>query len=137
MIIIDGFKLLEKKAIMLPRNSELVHFARQNRKGYNLAETVFWMHVNKKKFYGIDFTRQFVIGNFIVDFYIRKLQIVIEIDGGSHNDKFEYDKKRENFLTNLGLKVFRTTDWDVMHNLDIVLGDLKQFILDHCEKGEV
>ena len=136
MIIIDNIKIKEHRTPRLPRNADLLSYARANRRGYNLAETVFWMHVGKKKFHGIDFTRQYVIGNYIVDFYIRKLSLVIEIDGASHNEKQDYDQVREAYLTGLGLKVYRTTDWDVMHNLGIVLEELKQFIIENYEREE-
>lgn len=83
----------------------------------------------KKKFLGLDFDRQKIIGNYIVDFYIKKLGIVIEIDGVSHNEKLVEDKKRHEYLKSLGLKVVRYTDKDVKFNLDVVLLDLEQLIL--------
>ncbi|MBO4503510.1 MAG: DUF559 domain-containing protein [Bacteroidales bacterium] len=135
MITIDNIKIQELRTPDIPRNRNLLAFARKNRKGYNLAEVVFWKQVHKNMFYGIDFHRQFVIGNYIVDFYVRKLSLVVEIDGGSHNDKQEYDHKRDDFFASLGLKVFHTTDYEVLNYTDFVLNDLKQFILDnyqHC-----
>lgn len=46
-------------------------------------------------FWKIDFDRQRIIGNYIVDFYVKTLGLVIEIDGSSHENKEEYDQKRE------------------------------------------
>lgn len=43
--------------------------------------------VHKGHFYKIDFDRHPVIGNYIVDFYVKKLGLVVEIDGSSHDDK--------------------------------------------------
>jgi len=54
-------------------------------------------------FHRIDFDRQRVIGNFIVDFYVKALGLVIEIDGSSHIGKEDYDKQRQNYLESLGL----------------------------------
>jgi hypothetical protein len=55
--------------------------------------------------------------------------VVIEIDGTSHNDKEEYDKGRENYLMNLGLKIYRISDLRVKHDLRNVLQELEVFII--------
>ena len=62
-------------------------------------------------------------------FYIKKLGIVIEIDGVSHNEKLEEDEIRDNYLKSLGLTVIRYSDLDVKHNLDNVIQDLKNQII--------
>lgn len=131
--IIDGHRIKEYKNPNIPRNRKLKCYARENRKKMNLAEVVFWLQVHKNKFYGIDFTRQSVIGNYIADFYVRKLCLVVEIDGGYHNDRQEYDRKRDCFMRSLGLKVYRVSDYDVLHNLRWVMADLKRFILENYE----
>ena len=46
--------------------------------------------INRKQFYAIDFDRQRIIGNYIVDFYVKALGLIIEIDGSSHNDKEDF-----------------------------------------------
>ncbi len=117
----------------LPQNGKLKDFARQNRRGYNLAEVVFWKQVHKKKFYEIDFNRQYIIGNYIADFYARSLGLVVEIDGGYHNGREEYDKDREAYMRSLGILTFRTTDYDVIHHPSVVMRELEGFILEHYE----
>ena len=111
-------------------------YARKNRKAGNMAEIAFWCQVHKKAFYGLDFDRQKVIGNYIVDFFVKRLGLVIEIDGSSHNEKPDYDARRDDFLEGLGLKVFRTTDYDVLQHLSVVLEDLRDFIVKHYEQEE-
>ena len=101
-----------------------------------MAEIAFWLQVHRKMFHGLDFDRQKVIGNYIVDFYVKKLGLVVEIDGGSHNEKMDYDTQRDNYLENLGLKVFRTTDYDVLQHVNLVLEDLRDFIVEHYEHEE-
>ena len=86
MTIINGIKIKDHPVRNLPKNSELSDYARKNRKAGNLAEIVFWLQVHRKSFHGLDFDRQKVIGNYIVDFYVKRLGLVIEIDGGSHNE---------------------------------------------------
>lgn len=113
----------------LPYNPALKSRAKRLRKGYNYAEVVFWLAVKKKQFYNIDFDRQRIIDHYIVDFYVKKLGLVVEIDGESHNDKEEYDKQRSQKLESFGLKIFRTTNFRVLHDLDNVLKELKEFII--------
>ena len=115
----------------LPYNSKLKLRARSLRKAGVFSEVVFWKFVNRKQFHSIDFDRQRVIGNYIVDFYIKALGLVIEIDGSSHNDKEDYDLKREEFLKSLSLKIFRVSDFRVKHDLENVLNELESFIIDN------
>lgn len=114
----------------LPYNPSLKSRARALRKGYNYAEVVFWKQVSNGKFWNIDFDRQRIIGNYIVDFYVKKLGLIVEIDGESHNDKEDYDEKRELFLESFGLVLFKTTNYRVLHDLDNVMIELERFIVE-------
>ena len=131
MTIINGIRIKDRPVHNLPVNKELQGYARKNRKAGNLAEIVFWLQVHGKSFHGLDFDRQKAIGNFIVDFYVKRLGLVVEIDGGSHNERMDYDARRDTCLENLGLKVFRTTDYDVLQHVGIVLKDLRKFIVEN------
>jgi len=137
MIIIDGIRIKDCPVHNLPVNSELQGYARKNRKSGNLAEIAFWLQVRGKSFHGLDFDRQKVIGNYIVDFYVKRLGLVVEIDGGSHNEKMDYDVRRDDYLEGFGLKVFRTTDYDVLQHVDIVLEELRKFIVENYEHEDV
>ena len=112
----------------LPYNGELKERARELRKSGNLSEVLFWREVKGREFKGLDFDRQKIIGNYIVDFFIKDLGLVVEIDGDSHDLKVEYDFKREQYLQSLGLKVFRVLDGEVKDNLEGVLLCLSVFI---------
>ena len=115
----------------LPSNSKLRNRAKALRKAGNYAEVVFWQQVHKGKFHAIDFDRQRIIGNYIVDFYVKALGLVVEIDGESHNDKEEYDEKREIFLKSLNLKVYRTSNFKVLNDLENMLKELEVFIIEN------
>ena len=134
--IINGIIIKGHPTHNLPANPELSGHARKNRKTGNIAEIVFWLQVHRKMFHGLDFDRQKVIGNYIVDFYVKSLGLVVEIDGGSHNEKLDYDARRDEYLEGLGLNVFRTTDYDVLQHVDLVLGDLEDFIVKHYGNEE-
>lgn len=81
----------------------------------------FWRQVRNKGFKGFDFDRQKIIGNYIVDFYCSNCQVVVEIDGSSHDDKVEYDKERDQYLESLGLVVIHIPVVDVMQNMGKVM----------------
>ena len=114
---------------LLPYNKALSSRARALRKARNFAEVIFWMQVRNGTFWTIDFDRQRIIGNFIVDFYIKSLGLIIEIDGGSHIGKEVYDAKREAFLVGLGLKMYRISDVRVKHDLNNVMKELEVYIV--------
>ena len=75
----------------LPQNKSLRPLARELRKDSTLSEVLLWNQLKNKQFFNLDFDRQKIIGNYIVDFYCPSLKLVIEIDGGSHDNKLSYD----------------------------------------------
>lgn len=118
----------------LPHNASLNKLAKEKRQAGILSEVLFWQQVHKGIFHKIDFDRQRIIGNYIVDFYVKPLGLVIEIDGTSHDCKTEYDCTRQEYLEGLGLKVFRILDWDVKKHLETVMIGLEDYII--TEFGE-
>ena len=127
---INGIEIFRRKIEVLPRNKELLNRSRNLRKGYVLSEVIFWKQVRNKEFHQIDFDRQKIIGNYIVDFYIKSLGVVLEIDGSSHNDKEEYDEKRQQFLESLDLVVYRISDNRIKNDLGNVMKELEDFIIE-------
>ncbi|WP_339888886.1 DUF559 domain-containing protein [uncultured Flavobacterium sp.] len=128
---INGVPIRRNFVENLPYNPKLKLRARGLRKAGVFSEVVFWKHVNRKQFHSIDFDRQRVIGNYIVDFYVKALGLVIEIDGSSHNNKEDYDIKREEFLKSVGLKIFRVSDLRIKHDLENVLKELEGFVIEN------
>lgn len=127
---INGIEIFRRKIEVLPRNKELLSRSRSLRKGYVLSEVIFWKQVRNKEFHQIDFDRQKIIGNYIVDFYVKSLGVVVEIDGTSHNDKEEYDEKRQLFLESLDLVVYRISDNRIKNDLGNVMKELEDFIIE-------
>jgi very-short-patch-repair endonuclease len=103
--------------MQLPYNPALKERARALRKAGNLPEVLFWNQVKKKQFKGLDFDRQKIIGNYIADFYCSQCQVVVEIDGSSHNGREDYDATRDAYLTSLGLTVIRIPVISVFQNI--------------------
>ena len=130
-IIIHNTKIKRNIITNLPYNAALKNRARALRKAGNLSEVIFWKQVRAGEFHNIDFDRQRVIGNYIVDFYVKSLGLVIEIDGESHNNKEEYDEKRDKFLISLGLKIFKISTIQIHYDLDNVMKNLEDFIIEN------
>jgi very-short-patch-repair endonuclease len=105
---------------IIPYNPKLKEFARKLRKNSTLSEILLWKKIKNKAF-GVEFHRQVPLDQFIVDFYCHELKLAIEIDGSSHDQKFEYDRARENKLNSFGVKILRFNDLDVKKDMNSVL----------------
>ena len=105
----------------LPYNPKLREKARELRKAGNLSEVLVWQQLFKGKFKGYDFDRQKIIGNYIADFYCTNCNVVIEIDGMSHEAKVEKDRQRDNYFESLGITVVRILAGDVLNRLNDVM----------------
>ena len=83
-------------------------------------ERKLWNIIRNRQFYGFRFRRQFPIEPYIVDFICREKSIIIEIDGGQHNepDNLRYDNERTKYLESLGFKVIRFWNTDIDNNID-------------------
>ena len=113
----------------LPHNSSLKLLAKEKRQAGILSEVLFWQQVHKGIFHKIDFDRQRIIGNYIVDFYVKALGLIIEIDGTSHDHKILYDAHRQTYLESFGLTMYQILDWDVKRHLQTVMMGLEDFII--------
>ena len=109
-------------------NPKLKERARELRKNSTPSEIVLWKRLRGRQMYGYTFNRQKPLDNYIVDFYNKKLKLVIEIDGDSHDGKQEYDKKRQHKLESLGCTVIHFYDHDVMKHTEGVLIKIEETI---------
>ncbi len=105
---------------------ELKEKAESMRKNPTEAESAMW-EMLKGKNLDAKFRRQHIIGDYIVDFVCLDKQLVVEIDGGYHNDpvQVEYDRQRTNFLQSKGFGVLRFKNEEVIGNTDEVLGIIR------------
>ncbi len=109
-------------------NKKLKPLARALRKYGTPGEAILWSQVLRaRNFHGLQFNRQYPIDNYIADFVCRKLKLIIELDGSSHDYKEEEDRVRDERLTALGYKVVRIPESDVMQDLN----DVVKIIEDH------
>jgi len=129
LTVINNTPIRKNFIANLPHNPALNQLAKDKRKARILSEVLFWQQVHRGTFYTIDFDRQRIIGNYIVDFYAKALGLVVEIDGISHDGKEEYDLQRQLYFERLGLRVFRIGDDAVKKNLGSAMQSLANYIV--------
>ena len=111
----------------LPFREDLKEKARDNRKNMNRPEAKLWYEIlSNRKFLGYRFLRQKPILEYILDFFCPKLKLGIEIDGESHIEQKEYDKKRTLNFKKIGIKLIRYSNAEIMCNLEGVYLDLEK-----------
>ena len=97
-------------------NKQLVPLAKRLRKEMTKEERHLWYDYLRS--YPIRFSRQKVLGKYIVDFYCAEAKIVIELDGSQHyeDENLERDAERTRFLQSYGLTVIRIPNNEVSRN---------------------
>ena len=103
--------------------------AKQLRGSQTDAESELWFHLRAHRFMGLKFKRQKPVGTYIVDFICIEHGVVIELDGGQHNDaQKDYDVVRDRYLASLGLTVFRFWNDEVLKDTNAVLERLRTLL---------
>jgi|ERR1043166_1723608 very-short-patch-repair endonuclease len=86
------------------------------------CEKRFWYLVRDRNLGGYKFKRQVLIGSYIADFVCIERKLVVELDGGQHADRRDYDEKRDTFLRAKGFRVLRFWNVEFLENPEGVLG---------------
>ncbi|MDP2031501.1 MAG: endonuclease domain-containing protein [Thiobacillus sp.] len=99
-------------------------FARQLRSTQTDTENLLWSRLRAHRLSGLKFRRQQPLGAYIVDFLCADKKLIVELDGGQHQERVEYDQGRDGWLKSEGYTVLRYWNNDVMGNLEGVLEDI-------------
>ena len=101
-------------------NKQIVPLAKELRKEMTKEERRLWYDFLRN--YSVRFSRQKVLGKYIVDFYSAEAKLVIELDGSQHyeDDKIVKDAERTAFLESYGLTVLRIPNNEVNRNFQEV-----------------
>ena len=101
----------------------LVDLARQFRKRATPAEKLLWEKLRNRQLSGFKFVRQIRKGRYIVDFCCRERKLIVEVEGGIHEqpEQKEYDATRFEELNVRGFRVLRVSNQEVLGNTNIVL----------------
>ncbi len=121
---------------ILPYSKSLKDYARFLRRNATLAEVLLWKRLKQKQVCNCDFDRQRPIGAYIVDFYCKEMNLAIEIDGKSHDDKLEADILRQQKLESIGVSFLRFWDHDVKTDLGRVVATVEEWIAQKRRKCE-
>ena len=99
---------------------------RQLRMHPTRTEDLLWHALRDRKLAGLKFLRQHPFGPSIVDFYCHEKRLVVEVDGGIHNNKDiqEYDQNRQELIEKYGVKFCRCTAEQVENEPEEVLAGI-------------
>ena len=88
------------------------------------AEAVLWKMLKGRNADGMKFRRQQGIGPYVLDFYCPELRLCVELDGSSHDYKYEYDEQRTEFLQKQGIRVLRFRNDQVWQGIYSVVDEI-------------
>lgn len=103
---------------------------RELRKNETKEEKIMWRALRNRNLNGYRFVRQFGIGPYIADFYCPEKKLVVEIDGAHHytEEGMKYDKEREEYMTQFGIKTVRFDNRWIIENIEVVLYEIEKLI---------
>jgi len=102
--------------------------AKNLRREMTKEEIKLWNMLKNRQLMDLKFRRQFPIGDYIVDFVCLDKKLIIELDGGQHNEiqNLMYDKIRTDYLNRQGYKVLRFWNYEVWDNFTGVIEKIIQ-----------
>jgi very-short-patch-repair endonuclease len=120
------------KRRIIPYDPKLKLLARQLRNDSTLGEILLWNELSNKQMMGYDFHRQKPLLNYIVDFYCSELNLIIEVDGYSHDNEQQFfkDCEREKKLIACNLSIIRFSEKEVRYDMFNVLRTIESYIYD-------
>ena len=105
----------------------LREFAKKNKRYPTEAEKMLWEYIRSEQLW-FKFNRQHIVGDYIVDFICLEKGLVIEVDGGYHSEyeQIQRDECRTEHLEDMGLKVIRFSNEEVLNNIEGVLDNIRK-----------
>ncbi|MFJ5159281.1 endonuclease domain-containing protein [Pantoea sp. NPDC088449] len=99
---------------------------RELRKAMPESEHQLWHFLRNRNLCGVKFRRQHPIGRYIVDFACIERLLIVELDGGQHNEDAAkiYDEQRTAFLQRSGWRVIRFWNNQVFEEFDAVMDEI-------------
>jgi len=115
----------------LPYNKDLKEFSRGLRNSSTLGEILLWQRLRAGSMMGYKFNHQKPLDKYIVDFYCKPLNLVIEIDGSYHFEAEQKikDDQRQEVLEKMGLNLLRFSERQIRKDMDVVLKSIEHYII--------
>ena len=95
--------------------------ARSLRANLTDAERRLWRQLRQRQLEGSRFRRQMPLGPYIADFVCLERRLIVEVDGGQHQEQSEYDASRDQWLRGQGFRVLRFWNNELLGNMEGVL----------------
>ena len=95
------------------------------RRNQTVSERILWNYLKARQMLGLKFRRQHAIGPFIADFVCVTKKIIVEVDGPIHDQRRDYDQKRDEWFRSRGFTVFRIQNQELEKNLIETLTKLR------------
>ena len=120
----------------MERNNALTGLSQILRRNMTKEERLLWNCFLKK--YPLQFRRQYVIGNYIADFYCHKARLIVELDGSGHYEQetIQKDLARSQYLESQGLLVLRFTNLEVTRQFQCVCEAIDTLAKKRFPRGE-
>jgi len=93
------------------------------------AENKLWQALRSRQLSGYKFRRQHPIERFIADFACVEHHVIVEADGGQHNES-RRDERRTKILNKKGWRVLRFWNDEILTNIDGVVESIKTSLLE-------
>jgi very-short-patch-repair endonuclease len=124
---------------IIPYNPKLKELAKQLRQSMTFSEVKLWNELKNGQLMGYDFDRQRPIGNYIVDFFCKDLQLAIEVDGITHLDEkvIVKDFIRQENIESYGVSFLRFDALLVVNKVEAAIREIRDWIIDYEEKNGV
>jgi very-short-patch-repair endonuclease len=105
-----------------------INLARQLRRSSTDAEKILWNRLRMRQLEDVKFRRQQPLGPYIIDLISFDRKLIIEIDGGQHNqqEKVRSDEERTDWLKEKGYRILRFWNNEVLENIDGVLERIRE-----------
>ncbi|MHB9027530.1 MAG: endonuclease domain-containing protein [Candidatus Latescibacterota bacterium] len=111
----------------------VVELAREMRKDMTEAEKALWSRIRRQQVDGLRFRKQHPIGRYIVDFCCFDSRLIVEVDGGVHDKRKEYDQNRDAFLAGGGYTVLRFPNDEVLQRIEKVIEAIRNAVQKRSE----
>ena len=100
-----------------------IPLARSLRETATKSEQTLWKSLRNRQLGGYKFRRQHGVTPYVLDFYCAEALLAVELDGDVHGipEQEKHDRRRDQFLTALGIEVLRFWNEDVRTNLEGVM----------------
>lgn len=132
-----GWVKMNRKII--PYNPKLQELAKKLRQNMTFSEVKLWNELKNGQLMRYDFDRQRPIGNYIVDFFCKDLQLAIEVDGITHLDEkiIEKDFIRQEDIESYGVSFLRFDALLVVNKVEAAVREIRNWVIEYEEKNGV